>query len=297
MPPIKISKKPFDYQITDGITQSMLVDFLTCREKSRLKLNRWEGIHAGSFGALHRGDFIHYFLEHIYQAGGHEHLFEEWCKKNKHDESHPDILQIGEVCSALLPAYTNHWKSRDIKYEWVSLEKTFDVTWNGFRLRGKIDGILKLTVNGSIYIFETKTKAQVDEDGIINQLQFDFQNFFYLTVCRDILNIPAKGIIYNIIRWPNSRLKKDLTSHIREDPNHYFKRYEVAYSLKDVQIFRDELISILLDFNAWRKGQISHYKNPSACFKGNMKCEFLKICSSGTTAGFSKSRILFRELL
>lgn len=306
---MKKLSKPFDYNIADGITQSMLCDFLTCRQKSKLKLDRWEGILKRDSQALLRGDYIHFFLETYYKNNSaaqavigeatspsvHEGFFSEWCKKNKHDESNSDILPIGDICSVILPEYLNHWKKSDVKFTWKQLEYKFDVTWKGYRLRGKIDGILE--VNKQLYIFETKTKAQIEEEGIMDKLQFDFQNFFYLMACRDLLNIPAKGVIYNIIRWPNSRLKKDLASHIREDPSHYFKRYEVAYSLKDVEVFRNELINILHDFAEWRLGHISHYKNPSACFNGNMKCEFLKFCSSGTSIGFSKSRTLFRELL
>lgn len=285
------------YRIEDGITQSMICDFLSCRQKLRLKIDRWESIYSKT-SSLERGNFIHYFLEHIYASSSDytvTDMFYNWCRLEGIDEASKDAISILGICEALLPQYVKHWTKSDTKYKWISLERVFDVTWMGYRLRGKIDGIL--IVNGTYYIFETKTKAQIEEEGVLDKLQFDFQNFFYLLVCRSILNLPVRGVIYNIIRWPNSRLKQSLVDHINADSAHYFKRFEVVYSNDDITAFERELLLILKDYSGWVAGEVSHYKNASNCFKGNMKCEFLKICSSGQFAGFNQTRTLFRELI
>ncbi len=286
------------YSIDDGITQSMLGTFLSCRERSRLTLDGWQSI-LSKGDAFLRGDFVHLFLENFYNGNKADpllpYLFDNWRSDNKLEDNKGTEI-IYDICSELLPRYISFWSKSDSKKEWKNLEFTFDVIWRKkWRLRGKIDGIFKIF--NQYWILETKTKAQIDEEGMTDALAFDFQNLFYLTVLRECFGINARGVLYNVIRWPSTRLKQNLGVHIDKDMTHYFKRFEVAYSDKGVERFQNELEFKLEDFANWIVGSDHHYKNETACFKGNMKCEFLKACSTGSMLGYKRDRILFRELI
>lgn len=291
------------YTISDGITQSMLSTFLTCREKSRLILNRFQALGADYY-SFYRGDLIHSFLEEWYTLEPADKpnytvtdvldFCYEWLVKNNRLEETDELHAIYDTSLLLMEYYVKFWEERDSHFKWIALEKVFDVMWKGYRLRGKIDGIVE--INGGIFIVETKSKAQIDEDGILDALAFDFQNLFYLTVLNECLGINARGVIYNIIRWPSLRKKKldeDLPARIP----HYYKRFQVSYTSSGVQRFKAELHSKLMDFDLWVAGTNPNYRNESACFKGNMKCEFLKLCSTNSLIGYKQDRTLFRELL
>src|ERR1035437_603411 len=69
IPSITLASRPIafaSYRLSDGVTQSMLATFLSCRERSRLQLNNWEPSHSNT-AAFIRGDLVHYALEHWYK--------------------------------------------------------------------------------------------------------------------------------------------------------------------------------------------------------------------------------------
>lgn len=314
-----IKKLQKAYTITDGVTQSMLASFLTCRQKSRFEvLQRYESAFSNFGGSAVRGDFFHTLLEYWYDGRVKDtvgeldpkafvHAVEKMYIEKAKKRGPIDIKELDDTFAfsrAIFPTYVEVHKKSDAKKEWESLEEVFDVKWKRWRLRGKFDGVFKRTGVDGRWLFETKTKAQIDEDGIIDQLSFDFQNLFYLTVLSS-MGRRAVGVVYNVVRKPSLRQKKgesldEFTSRIAEDVParraHYFKRYEVTYTPATVARFQDELEFKLRDFEAFVKGEIPTYRNEGACF-GKMKCSFLKACSSGTMVGYKQSRVLFRELL
>lgn len=296
--------EPRPYVITDGITQSMLASFLTCRQKSQYQLDRWEPIATTS--SMNRGNLFHLALELWYGHQYHNLPFlpavEERWRQLTFKQGPVDPIAFEESMSllqALWPHYTTHWKHADSKFTWHSLEQVFDVVWNGFRLRGKFDGIAK--INNKYWLFETKTKASIDEDGLLDQLQFDFQVLYYLTAMR-ALGIEGNGVIYNVIRIP-TLLKKEsiqermerLSNLVLKDPKYYFMRLEVSYSQDIITRFELELLSKLKDYQAWTKGSLPTYRNETACI-GRMKCPFLKACASQSLVGYKRSKQLFKEL-
>jgi hypothetical protein len=307
MPRIE-SRKP--YTLDDGITQSMLATFLTCREKSRLQLEGWQS--DGFMVAAHRGDLFHKLLEEQYtrkepltdeQAVKFvDHVASKWLDKlKKAGPINPFAVEDTKACaSALFPHYVKTWRKVDAKFKVEACEEVFDVKWKGFRLRGKFDMVYSI---GKRWLFETKSKATIDSE-ILDALEIDFQNLFYLTALK-IMGRPAIGVNYNIIRKPGHKQKKNedlktftarLEGEVIKNPGHFFKRYEVIYTLQQIERFEKELYFLLVDFGKWVKGELPTYRNQTACI-GRMKCPFLKYCSSGSFVGFSKTRVLFRELL
>lgn len=304
-------KKVEPYKLEDGITQSMLATFLECRQRSRFSLDSWESIMGGGWSAL-RGDLYHFLLETWYAPGAETfqtrpevwmfQAIDTWKKKKLAKLVEVKAIEEAEnFAIAVFPEYVKRWSRSDAKFQWESLEEVFDIKYLGYRLRGKFDGVL--TMNGKRWLFETKTKAQIDEDGIIEGLSFNFQNLFYLTALA-AMKRPAIGVIYNIVRYPQLRPRKTESTEqfqarvgmdIIERKNWYFYRYEVNYTPKVLDGFNKELQFKLADFAAWSRGELPTYKNETACL-GKMKCSYLGACSSGSMAGYRQERVLFREL-
>lgn len=309
------------YVVSDGITQSMLASFLECRQKSRFKLDGWQTGNSTSH-SMDRGNLIHSLLEGYY---GHERTFNPsliWNQEIEHWKSNlpittnpKDTIETLSQVGALWPAYCKYWDTKDSRLIWKNrCEEVFNVNFNGFRLRGKFDGVPilhtppnKVNPNHHMarYLFETKSKAYIEEQGLMDQLTFDFQNLYYLTAL-ETMGTPAVGVIYNIIRKPllkKGKAESDLefSERVAEDinlrPSFYFKRYEISYTQRTLLDFQGDLLKILTEFKSWIEGKLPTYKNTTACVgKGNMKCEFLGACSSGTLIGYKRDRILFREL-
>lgn len=298
-----------NYKLSDGITQSMLQSFLSCRQRSLLQLDLWEPILGGSSSAA-RGDLYHSALEAFHNSPSREvdipAVYATWLEVQK-KKGPIDALEVDDAyafLNASMPVYVDFWKASDDKLTWDagSAEKVFDVKWNGYRLRGKIDGLPR--IKKDFWVFETKTKSAIEEESMLEALAFDFQNMFYMT-CLKAIGQPAVGVIYNIIRKPQLRQKKtetpdELSIRIAEDiesrPDHYFKRYEIAYSPESITRFESELLSVLQEFQKWLSGEVPTYRNQTACIT-RIKCTFLAACSSNSMAGYRQSRILFRELL
>lgn len=299
------------YKIEDGVTQSMLSTFLNCRQRSKFYLDGWDADlpkHSAS-----RGDLIHLALEKWYQkphADVSKFLMDierQWLKAqlkrgNRDEQSKQNALA---ELFAIFPNYMKKWAVSDLKRTWVELEAVFDVKFHGFRLRGKRDGLFDYKLRrGKHWLFETKTKAQIDEIGLMDQLAFDFQNLFYLTAL-EVAGTPAVGVVYNVIRSPNIRrgknddpeaFQKHIEAHIKKEGlDHYFKRYEVTYTDATIKRFKSDLRFKLEEFAAWVEGKRPTYRNESACI-GRMKCPFLGACASGSMVGYISGRKLFREL-
>lgn len=310
-------KRKAGYTLDQGITQSMLASFLACRQRSKFQLDRWESVTSGEgMAAMDRGSLYHHLLEMWYaeddftqaQAlGGGEH-YKSWFSSciegfepSAINQEWEDTLAGAET---IFYAYIQHWAKSDAKRDWISLEQVFDIKWRGYRLRGKFDGVFTYTNQPKPWLFETKTKATIEEDMIQDALAFDFQNLFYLTALK-ALGTPAAGVVYNILRTPSERTKKGesvlnkftvrLPAEIKADPAHYFKRFEVAYHKDVTERFESELEAKLKDFTDWWLEKIPHYRNETACIS-RTRCPFLKACSSGTMVGYKQTRVLFREL-
>ncbi len=309
--------KPQPYKLEDGISQSMLMSFLGCRQRMQYQLDGWESV--GTKDSLRFGSYVHWTLEHLYKAVSanvitrrtavaylETHLNPRWRKHNK--SAGPKEMQGVEMdilqWSACFPHYVACYPEDFKKGKWVDVEGQFDVEWKGFRLRGMRDGITR--INRKLWMLETKTKSRIDEGTLMEALTFDFQNLFYLLANVLELGKPIRGVLYNVIRKPNLKLgqKESMPAHAQridehiEDNgwDHYFKRFEIIYDQADLDRFADELILKLQDFKAFVEGKLPCYRNEGDCV-GRWNCEYIPFCSSGKPVGFSQTRVPHRELI
>lgn len=225
-----------------GVTQSLLADFLQCRERFRL---RWvEGLTGqGGFNHyLEYGSMWHVCEEELARnpmvvnsKGKWEDALRDYCRKLAAD--YPmDQKQIDHwynVCKVQFPVYVRYWaKHKDSKNRQPLLqEQVFDVPYKlpsgrVVRLRGKWDSVdLYKERQPYIRLGENKTKGDIDEEDIIQRLTFDLQTMFYLVALdywhqqgaivgeASYEGYPIKGVRYNVVRRPLSGGKYSIRQH------------------------------------------------------------------------------------
>ncbi len=298
------------YNLNDGVTQSILTAWDTCPVLAKNILEGWMSPTPNE--ALFFGSLFHNLLEDHYtkckpdEIINLDNFLKEQQKKAKGIKG--EIIEKSfAMAEALYEPYVQFWDKADSTKNWQALEPVFDVEGplTDLRLRGRIDGVFK-TKTGDLWLLETKTKSRVDEAGLMEQLNLDFQNLFYINAAEIIFKQPIKGVLYNVIRKPQLRQKngEDLSSFARrmeEDvvkrPEFYFIRYEISYTRRAVKEFKEELTCMLEEFIYWLSALP---RNPArkrrvSC-TARWNCEFLSACSQNSMAGYIQKRKLFSEL-
>lgn len=281
-----------------GVTQSMLSTFLVCRERFRIKYV--EG--------LRPTDTFNHRIEY----GNMWHVCEEeWAKQNgeimalvyvklneygvglcrRYPLQQEQIQHWYNVCKTQFPIYVDYWsKHKDTKQRTPLLqEQIFDVSYRlpsdrVVRLRGKWDGVdlIGKGRNAGIYLLENKTKGDIKEEQLKQQLSFDLQTSLYLIALREYCGegvdlggcgptLPQhiNGVRYNVVRRPLSGGKGSIRQHkptktkpsgessdefharlggiIAEDPGHYFMRWKVEVTPRDLERFKQEFLNPILE--------------------------------------------------
>ncbi len=216
---------PCDEGPLGGITQSMLVRFMSCRERFRLKYvlglepadkwnkslgygNMWHVCEEAYAGAVADGMNVsneywgRVLLEHTKQMNARYQFQSE------------EIYKWYNVCRIQFPEYVKYWESHpDVQGRTPLMqEQVFDVPYmllsgRTVRLRGKFDSVD--LIDGGIYLQENKTKGDIDKMQIERQLKFDLQTMMYLvalqdTTIEDDADATISGVRYNVVRRPLS---------------------------------------------------------------------------------------------
>lgn len=209
-----------------GVTQSMLVRFLSCRDRFRLKYlhglephDRWNKT-IGYGNLWHAGEEAH--------ARGDDPLAaiqQHACAQAiKYPLQRDEIGKWWRVATVQFPEYIRYWADHPdvLGRQPLVQEQVFDVAYpltsgRVVRLRGKFDSVD--LINGGIYLQENKTKGDIDRVQVERQLKFDLQTMMYLVAlywyhgsgCLDHLkpqppdpSIRVSGIRYNVVRRPLS---------------------------------------------------------------------------------------------
>jgi len=273
----------------DGVTQSMLGDFLVCRERFRVKY--LEGLDVpDTFSApLEYGNMWHVCeaAESDWETDLQSYV-SVLCVRFPLEQENIDRWY--QVCKIQFPVYLDYWKNyhNRNKVKPLLTEEVFKIPyklWSGKTvfLRGKWDRVC--TINKSVYLWENKTKGMVDEELLQRQLKFDLQLMFYMVALRNYgcLRKP-RGALYNVVRRPLSggegsiRRRKEKVyrrkdgsiskaepeeteehfyNRLRDQviaPNaeKYFYRWKIQITKLDIQRFECEfLIPILEQLYVW----------------------------------------------
>jgi hypothetical protein len=288
------------FTIKDGITQGLLGDFIDCRQRAEYRCQGWRTI--GISRAMEFGSLFHALLEAWYTNWGLtpisvlRQVEPIWRKRARllGDEAQAVEKDLA-VAGALFQRYCTFWLKQDTKKKWLELEGVFDQPWNGYRLRGRCDGLYE---RGGVWLFETKTKSTLVEDNIAKALAFDWQSLYYILAKEAQTGKKIAGVCYNVIRTPSLKLGQDerlpdyckrLGEDVDKRPDWYFMRYECAYTRKGVEWAAVELRNKLAEFDTWAHGQSQTYCNQASCCS-RWQCSFLPACATGSMVGFERMR-------
>lgn len=301
-----------------GITQGLLTTFMRCREEARNRIRGLEQVRASA--PLQFGSLAHRVLELTYRKYREcpsakqvlsvlEKVRQDFMKEEGSRLSAEGLenLELNTaVLEAILPEYFKFYKGDFKEHKWVELEEKFCVPSPvpGVNLVGRIDGALRLK-SKKLTLFESKTKGRIEEDSLLDTLAFDFQNNVYQYALRQKYKEQPEGVLYNIIRRPGQRLKKEesfdsFTKRIHEEiikePDYYFIRFEVAVPRTELKRFEVELKDVVTEFVKWWKGELPTYRNTSACMQKYGPCAFLPKCANGETGLYRNREVHFPEL-
>lgn len=275
-----------------GITQSLLSRFLSCRERFRLLV--MEGL-APADGFNHRLEFgnMWHACEEAHAAGTPskrwESALEEYVNAlfKRYPIQQEQIRHWASVVSIQFPLYVEYWKKQPVTHARrpVLPETVFSVVYrlpSGRRVRllGKWDSI-EFSYADGVWLFETKTKGDINDRTIARQLRFDLQTMFYVVALQqamlesdrpEIKNLgkqPVRGVTYNVIRRPLSGGKHSIIRHkpsksnprgesepeyyarlgglIRQDAGHFFMRWDVGLSQGDIDSFKHQTLNPILE--------------------------------------------------
>lgn len=297
---------PFDEKAR-GVSVTLLQSWLTCRKKALLKLQGWKVIRPSQ--ALTYGSMAHEIIASAFskldappKKAWIEKELDRVLKKSQEElgrvipaETQQMLERCAGMLSAILPVYFDYYKEDFEKLSWEKIEAAFDYHHEGLGMRmvGVYDALFRL--KGKLWLKETKTSSQIDEDSMIELLHYDFQlGFYLLSLFRQTKELP-KGVIYDILRKPSLKqgVKETLVqflNRIREDvaarKDFYFVRFEVAVSKKEIEDFERELVGILSDFKRWVSGDVPTYRNTTACKNRWGLCECVPICARADYSGF-----------
>jgi len=233
-----VKKSPFwKGPEVDGVTQSLISDYLVCKERFRIKTI--EGL-APAEQFNHRIEYgnMWHLCEENYLASGNLY-WESYllgyakglCKKFPTQQE--QIEKWFQVCKIQFPIYIQYWKKKikkDVEIP-IEQEENFKVLYElpsgrHVNLRGKRDAVnlIGKGKQAGLYLQENKAKGDIKEDQIGRQLSFDLQTMVYLIALQEELdnNVFAgteaeekkiKGVIYNVIRRPLSGGKGTIRPH------------------------------------------------------------------------------------
>jgi len=218
-----------------GVTQSMLVRFLSCRERFRLRYvlglelpDKWN--HKIGYGNMW------HVCEEALAKSGDTRLWYDLLIKYAAQQAIRYPLQRDEiekwfnVCAVQFPEYVKYWSEhQDVKNRTPYLQEfVFDEPYaipsgRTVRLRGKFDSVDIIAdevtgLDSGVYLQENKTRGDIDKLQVERQLKFDLQTMLYLvalnnlwTETRSLARI--KGVRYNVVRRPLSGGVGNISPH------------------------------------------------------------------------------------
>ncbi len=241
-----------------GITQTMLVRFLSCRERFRLKYilglephDKWNHrIGYGNMWHVCEEALAKLHLEH----DGNLEVLTEYTRDllRQYPLQQEEITKWYNVCVVQFPEYVRYWHNHPDTPNRTPLmqEQVFNVPYRlpsgrTVRLRGKFDSVDLIGAytdeQGTqwpkgVYLQENKTKGDIDQLQIERQLKFDLQTMLYLIALErspqqteltaNPLDYQIRGVRYNVVRRPLSGGKGNISPHKERATKNTFKPAE-----------------------------------------------------------------------
>jgi hypothetical protein len=317
----------------EGVTQSVLQNWLLCHELGRLGIV--EGLSPkGSSKPLVHGDIMHKVLKkyytHLMQRKSEslikpsqwvDESYAEWTSQNKTatTEKKDLALESSILARVIIPRYIQRWHKTDGRVKWTMAETLFRVNVPVTMDKGRVEQVVFTgQMDGGFedkdgeHLFETKNKGDFN-DKMMSALTLDLQLGAYLTALGKMRNSQPSHVLYNLIRRPQERKKVNesvqefadrIADNMDKDPAHYFERYRVDLTKDEIekQVFSTEF-KIAAFYRWWEShswnGTLNHLDpmwNGSACVRGYITCHFIPVCANGDRSGHEVRRHAHPEL-
>jgi len=280
-----LQKPSWGGPVQEGVSQSMLCEYLICLERFRVSTIDGIGTPEGFNLYIEFGQMWHICEEYFAANEDWEKPLLEYSGQlmAKYRGDGNQISKWYNVVKLLFPLYMKYWEEQeDVQNrEPIFQEEVFLVDYKlpsgrVVKLKGKWDAVDHIVGEG-LFLQENKTKSTVDEEAITAMLQNDIQTKMYTIALKtyqqqdqDLIpkDIPIKGVRYNVIRRPlgggkgSIRPKKGsknvapetmpefyerLTEVIKDDIDGYFYRWKVEFSEEDITRFQKETLDPLLE--------------------------------------------------
>jgi len=338
---LKEEKSPFEGGVWDfwehGVSQSFIQLFRSCKEQTRLAfVEGWTS--RKSSLALDFGTCCHVALSELHgkkkvptvnQIDRAIDVFEKDWKREypkpttkQTEEIHHVMALAKPVLEAYVKRYAGDWGGKYpfrnktvVPATWLHLESRFRVpfefedgkiVWLNGRFDGGFEDNRKIARK---WLFETKTKAMIQEDIIVDLLPLDVQVMLYLWALWKTEGVRPTGVLYNVIRRPGLRQGKaeqfvDFIKRVREDvfkparQDHYFIRWELQITKKELEVWeRTQLRPMLEEIRLWWEGKSPHYLNESALVAKYGRCSLYEPIVNGNFNDCFQREHPFNELV
>lgn len=319
-----------------GLTASSIEKWLSCHEQFRLTYVEGWSSHNVSM-AIEFGSCVHWVLEQVYQKGNTEFPtpkevellvldYQQYWEKLVQAPTATQLEQqemVYALAEATLPSYFRRYNGDltgnynfklegvDAPVKWVKLEEVFKYDYKMpdgriIPLRGRKDGTF-LNKKDQLFVFDTKTKGQINEETIAAMLPVHFQMMLYLWIEAQQSEIYPRGVQLNIYRRPllrrgkeeslpdfALRVKTDCSQQSRFD--HYFTRLQMVITKSEINHWHDTtLLPILTAIQQWYHGISPHYATHAALGTYG-PCDTFGMILNGDQTGLYKRRHVFPEL-
>lgn len=300
----------------DHTSPSSLGMFLCCRRKGFYHSVRRLTLKSPRL-SLEIGKIWHTCMETFYTAGKvtkAQKAITTAINKSVSDgfsamSSPASIAMNRAMLLGMFAGYVDKYKKKDLR-EWKFLEREHHFTLpnifgSGIDFTGIIDGVVEIKTgkNKGIWVLEHKTTKDLSYY-TVESIKKSIQTLGYIYAVRKLFDIKPKGIIWNAVRKPSKRLKKNQTveeycTEIREDyiarPAFYFLREQLRINKSAIDEWIAEATHQLADLELCYDNKDTKeiwYKNTNLCdmYGG---CEFTPLCFRGEKRS---TLMLFRNI-
>ena len=316
----------------DGISYSLLSNFLNCRERFYHKTVR--GLRdKGRKEAMEYGTIFHKLIE-IYAGNqnsrGYRTYLHKWIKRKFSSlpaHEYESQVLLANIALAVFEEYIVHYKEHGEKYVYYAQEPVFREPYilpsgRMVEIRGRMDEIIQ--TGTGLLLQENKTKGRFNWDAIKAILPKNLQTMFYCTAIERRYKTTPVGVLYNVIRKPQEKQGKKendadyikrIVENIKADPTHYFKRHRHNFSTGELREWQMRTLNpnleALYDWwesikanpeNRWAtpSGEINklHYERPFGVFDAmsDGKGELFDLIVLKNPRTLEKVETLFPEL-
>lgn len=313
--------------VNDGVTQSMIATILACPAKAKWRYRELlASPPSRGVGALDFGDLFHRALDQLHQRAQAQsielvdQMADDCINKVKADDlalirssvSDLDAEQDLEIrtgmARAVMHEYVKQYPTDFDPNFWVAIEEQFQASYQydqtPIKVLGKYDGVVR-AADGKLWLLETKTRANPYDEVTLDKLEYDLQvNLYWWSMLQKYGEMPG-GVLYNIIKRPQLRLKKSETvaeyvGRIRDDikasPDSYYVRFSHPLDQDAFTKWCTNDLSLMMEVVYNWATTAEPYRNPGSCMTYNRPCSYVKTCAHGLTQHLIKKDRAHSEL-